>query len=73
MIGSSKCSFRSGGIAKPVVIEEDVWIAANAIILPGVRLGRGAVVAAGAVVTRDVLPFQVVAGVPARQIGHRGH
>lgn len=52
----------------PVVIEDDVWLGTNAVVLPGVRVGRGAVVGAGAVVTRDVPPFTVVAGVPARPI-----
>jgi serine acetyltransferase len=52
----------------PVVIEDDVWLGTNAVVLPGVRVGRGAVVAAGAVVTGDVAPFTVVAGVPARVI-----
>lgn len=50
----------------PVRINDDVWIGAGAIILPGVSVGKGAVVAAGAVVTRDVPPMTVVAGVPAR-------
>lgn len=50
----------------PVVIEDDVWIGVRAIILKGVRIGRGAVVAAGSIVTRDVPPFTLVAGVPAR-------
>jgi acetyltransferase-like isoleucine patch superfamily enzyme len=53
----------------PIAIEDDVWIGAGAIMLPGITVGRGAVVAAGAVVTRSVEPFTVVAGVPARQIG----
>jgi maltose O-acetyltransferase len=52
----------------PVVIEDDVWLGTNAVVLPGVRVGRGAVVGAGAVVTRDVPPFSVVAGVPAHVI-----
>ncbi|HXU83131.1 MAG TPA: DapH/DapD/GlmU-related protein [Polyangia bacterium] len=52
----------------PVVIEDDVWLGTNVVVLPGVRVGRGAVVGAGAVVTRDVSPFTVVAGVPARPI-----
>jgi acetyltransferase-like isoleucine patch superfamily enzyme len=55
-------------IAKPVVIEDGAWICIGAILLPGVRVGRNAVVAAGAVVTRDVLPGTLVAGVPARHI-----
>jgi len=56
---------------RPVVIEDDVWIAARAIILPGVTIGRGAVVAAGAVVTKDVPPYTVVGGVPAKKIKSR--
>ncbi len=54
---------------RPIVIEDDAWIGFNAIVLKGVRIGRGAVVAAGAVVTRDVPPFTVVAGAPAAPIG----
>jgi acetyltransferase-like isoleucine patch superfamily enzyme len=56
-----------------VVVEDYVWIASRATILPGVRLGRGAVVACGAVVTRDVKPLQVVGGVPARLIKMRNN
>lgn len=52
-------------IGKEVVIEDDVWIGAHATILKGVRIGRGAVVGAGAVVTRSVPEYSVVAGVPA--------
>lgn len=53
---------------QPVVIEDDVWVGAKASIMPGVRIGRGAVVGTAAVVTRDVPPFSVVAGVPARLV-----
>ena len=54
------------GIAtKPVVISDDVWIGANAVILPGVTIGRHVVVAAGAVVTKDVPDNTIVGGVPA--------
>lgn len=53
----------------PVVIEDDVWIGAKASVLKGVRIGRGAIVGVGAVVTRDVEPFAIVAGVPARPVG----
>ena len=53
---------------KPVVIEDDVWIGANAVILPGVTIGRHAVVAAGAVVTKDVPAYCVAGGVPAKVI-----
>ncbi len=60
------------GVTKiDVVIEDDCWIAANAVILAGVRIGKGAVVAAGSVVNEDVPAFSVVAGVPARVIKSR--
>jgi maltose O-acetyltransferase len=55
-------------VAKPVVIEDNVWIGGGAILLPGVRVGRNSVVGAGAVVTRDVPVDMVVAGNPARVI-----
>lgn len=58
-------------IEGPVTIEDHVWIGARAIILPGVRIGEGAVVAAGAVVTRDVAPYTIVGGNPARLIKQR--
>ena len=56
-------------IGEPIVIEDNVWIGAGAIILPGVTVGKGSVVGAGSVVTRNVPPFTVVAGNPARPIG----
>ncbi|MBS7345615.1 MAG: 2,3,4,5-tetrahydropyridine-2,6-dicarboxylate N-acetyltransferase [Caryophanon sp.] len=52
--------------ATPVIIEDDVVIGANAVVLEGVRVGKGAVVAAGAIVIQDVEPYTVVGGVPAR-------
>jgi acetyltransferase-like isoleucine patch superfamily enzyme len=54
-----------------VVVEDHAWLSFRCTILPGVRVGEGAVVAAGAVVTKDVAPYTVVAGIPARQIGIR--
>lgn len=57
-----------GDIDGSIVVEDEVWIGAGAIITPGVRIGRGAVVGAGAVVTKDVLPRTFVGGVPARLI-----
>ena len=51
-----------------VTIDDDVWIGANAVILPGVKIGNHCVVAAGAVVTKDVPPHSLVAGVPAKVI-----
>lgn len=55
-------------VAKPIVIEENVWVGGGAILLPGVRIGRNAVVGAGAVVSRDVPANTVVVGNPARVI-----
>ncbi|SHK54073.1 acyltransferase [Xylanibacter ruminicola] len=55
-----------GVSTNPVTIEDDVWIGANAVILPGVTIGEHCVVAAGAVVTKDVPPHSLVAGVPAK-------
>lgn len=55
----------------PVVIEDDADLGVGAIVLPGVRIGRGAQVGAGAVVTRDVPPYAVVAGSPARLLRER--
>lgn len=54
-----------------VIIEDYVWIASNVIILPGVTIGRGSVVASGAVVTKDVPSMSIVGGVPAKVIGTR--
>lgn len=54
--------------ATPVIVEDDVVIGANAVVLEGVRVGQGSVVAAGAIVIEDVPPFTVVAGMPARVI-----
>jgi maltose O-acetyltransferase len=59
------------GPVLPVVIEDDVWIGSRVIILPGRRIGSGAVVGAGAVVTRDVRPYDIVGGNPARVIRNR--
>lgn len=52
-----------------IIINSDAWIGAGAIILPNVTIGEGAVVGAGAVVTKDVNPYTIVAGVPANKIG----
>ena len=65
------CSRRideQGISTRPVVIGDDVWIGANAVVLPGVTIGKHAVVAAGAVVTKDVPDYTLVGGVPARVI-----
>jgi acetyltransferase-like isoleucine patch superfamily enzyme len=55
----------------PIIIDDHAWIATRSLVIRGVRVGRGAVVAAGAVVTRDVTPLQVVTGSPARPLRMR--
>ena len=66
-------SMRFSGLdVAPIVIEDDAWIGGGAIVLPGVTIGRGAVIAAGAVVTKDVERYSIVAGVPGVVIGSRG-
>lgn len=60
-------------ITSPVEIEDYVFIGPRAIILPGVKIGKGAVVAAGAVVTKNVEEFKIVGGVPAKEIGERSN
>ena len=63
--------FNAGHESKKVIIGRDVWIGAGAIILPGISIGEGAIVAAGSVVTKDVSPFTVVGGNPAKLIKER--
>ena len=55
----------------PIVVGDDVWIGANATILRGVVVGRGAIIAAHAVVVKNVQPFEIVGGIPAKKIGNR--
>jgi acetyltransferase-like isoleucine patch superfamily enzyme len=62
---------KQGLSSKPVVIEDDVWIGGHSTILPGVRIGKGAVIGAGSVVTKDVEAFAIQGGVPARKIRSR--
>lgn len=58
-------------VTKPIVVKDGAWVAARAIVLPGVTIGEGAVVGAGAVVAKDVPPWTVVVGNPARVVGKR--
>lgn len=60
-------SFSNG----PIVIEEDVWIGANCTITDNVRIGKGAIVGANSLVNKDVQPYSIVGGVPARHISSR--
>ena len=55
-----------------ITVRDDVWIGANAVILPNVEVGTGAVIGAGSVVTKDVASYTIAGGVPAKQIGSRG-
>ncbi len=63
---------QQGHRAREIIVEGDVWLGANVTVVGGVRIGRGAVVGAGAVVTRNVEPYMIVGGVPARPIRARG-
>lgn len=65
---------RKDNLLKPcgrITIENDVWIGANATILKGVRVGEGAIIAAGSIVTKDVSPYTIVAGIPAKEVKQR--
>jgi acetyltransferase-like isoleucine patch superfamily enzyme len=60
-----------GEYGAPITIEDDVWIGANASILPGITIGKGAIVGANSVVTKSVNPYSIVGGVPAKHIKYR--
>ena len=62
---------QQGHSVAPIVIEDDVWIGANCAILKGVHIGKGAVIGAGCIVTKDVAPYSVVVGNPLKVIGYR--
>ena len=64
-------SWPSDDVRSPAIVDNDVWIGNNAVIRAGVHIGTGAIVGANAVVVKDVAPYAIVGGVPARQIGCR--
>lgn len=61
----------NGEVEKSVKIEDRVWIGSNVVVLPGVKIGEGAVCCSGCVITKDVAPFNVVAGIPAKKVNTR--
>lgn len=61
------------GIEKYVTIEDDVWIGRSVIVLPGLTVGKGSIIGAGAVVTKNVEPYSIVGGIPAKLIRKRMH
>lgn len=63
--------YQQGITASPIIIEDDVWVAGKVMITAGVRIGRGSVIGAGAVVTKDIPPWSVAVGVPAQVIKTR--
>jgi len=63
--------FGGGHDHQPVVIGDDVWIGGNCLIMPGVTIGEGAIIAGGAVVTKNVDPYSIVGGCPAKLIKYR--
>ena len=65
----SKIRMAAGEKHEEVIIEDDAWLGTGVIVLPGIRIGAGSVVAAGAVVTKDVAPGMIVAGIPAKEVG----
>lgn len=60
-----------GSTTKPIIIGNDVWIGQRVMIMPGVEIGDGAIIAAGAVVSKNVAPYTIVGGIPAKLIKQR--
>jgi len=64
--------WKQGKRASPITVQDDVWCGCGVKVMRGVTIGRGSVIAAGAVVTRDIPPYSIAMGVPARVVGSRG-
>ncbi len=62
---------QGGSEKSPQIIESDVWLGQNVIVMPGIKIGKGSIVGAGSVVTKDVAPYSIVGGVPAKLIRMR--
>ncbi len=62
---------KQGEYGAPISIEDDVWIGANVTILPGITIGKGAIIGANSVVTKNIKPYSIAAGIPARHIKYR--
>jgi acetyltransferase-like isoleucine patch superfamily enzyme len=62
---------QADGIDKVIVVEDDVWLGVNVVVLKGVHVGRGAIVAAGSVVSKSIPSYEIWAGIPARKISER--
>ncbi len=63
----------NNALDRPIWVQDDCWLGTNAVICPGVTIGKGSIVGANSVVTHDITPYSVVAGCPARKIGERLH
>lgn len=63
--------YHGEGSGQKIIVHDDVWIGYGAILLSGITVGRGAIIAAGSIVTKDVAPYTIVAGVPAKKLGVR--
>lgn len=66
VVGKPMAKVKTGGVNRPIVIENDVWIGTRAIILKGVKIREGAVIGAGALLTKDVLPYSINIGFPSK-------
>ncbi len=73
VVGKPMAEVKTGGVNLPITIENDVWIGTRVIVLKGVRICEGSVIAAGAVLNKEVPPYTIVGGLPAKPIKPRFH